>query len=551
MSYLVLARKWRPQGFDDLVGQEPISRILSNAISQGRLAHAYLFSGPRGVGKTTTARILAKALNCEQGPTAVPCGACSFCKGITDGSSVDVMEIDGASNNSVNDIRDLRERVKYAPAGGRYKVYIIDEAHMLSDAAFNALLKTLEEPPPHVVFVMATTSPRKVPATVLSRCQHLPFRKIPLQKIAERLKMIVQSEGLGIAEPAIEMIARASEGSMRDSLTILDQVSAFSSDVKDTEIKDLLGIADFKALSDLAVLVIQGDRRGIVELIAELTDRGTDLKSFTRDLMNFIRDLLVVKIAGASGDVLDMNESECAVVTEIVRGVSEDHLTLLLSEMIKAETDVRMAASPRVGLEMALIKASFLSTLKPVKEAIEHLEGLSSPRSAPKAHRTTEEQSADENLPTLKEPLVEAEHPSPPVDEERRPREGEDFWQSVIRKVDAVNHPLASKLTEASARLEGDTVFLTYDGGSAIHAESVMKHLAAVEGYVTEVLGKQVAVKIDTVKKNVPRKRELKERVLSDPLVKEAIDLFDGRIVDVRSSETSDNGGTNVKEDAR
>jgi len=253
MSYLVLARKWRPRGFDDLIGQESIIRVLTNSLDQGKIAHAYLFSGPRGVGKTSTARILAKALNCKNGPTSAPCGTCSFCTSITDGSSIDVMEIDGASNNSVNDIRDLRERVKYVPSGGRYKVYIIDETHMLSDAAFNALLKTLEEPPPHVVFVLATTAPGKIPATVLSRCQHLPFRRIPGYKIKERLKNIANTEGISITDPALEMVARAADGSLRDSLTILDQISSFSSDINESEVSDLLGITDFGLLSQLSV----------------------------------------------------------------------------------------------------------------------------------------------------------------------------------------------------------------------------------------------------------------------------------------------------------
>src|SRR4030067_3500260 len=296
MSYLGLARKWKPQGFDDLIGQEPIIRILKNSIDQEKIAHAYLFSGPRGVGKTSMARILAKALNCKDGPTANPCGQCPSCLSVTDGSSMDVMEIDGASNNSVNDIRDLRERVKYAPSGGRYKVYIIDESHMLSDAAFNALLKTLEKPPPHVVFVLATTAPKKIPSTVLSRCRHLPFRRIPSQEIKERLKKISQAEGINVSGTALELIARAADGSLRDSLTILDQLSSFSSDINDSDVKDLLGITDFSLLSQISVALIEGKREEILKIIEELAERGTDIRSFIKELVHFFRDLLIARV---------------------------------------------------------------------------------------------------------------------------------------------------------------------------------------------------------------------------------------------------------------
>ncbi|TAL22854.1 MAG: DNA polymerase III subunit gamma/tau, partial [Nitrospirae bacterium] len=376
MSYLVLARKWRPQGFDDLVGQEPLTRILKNSLSQNKIAHAYIFSGPRGVGKTSSARILAKALNCEKGPTPSPCGICPSCTSIKDGTSVDVLEIDGASNNSVDDIRDLREGVKYTPLGGRYKIYIIDEAHMLSTSAFNALLKTLEEPPPHAVFVLATTGPKKIPATIFSRCQHLPFRRISTQKIKERLKHISSSEALKISDSAIEMVARAADGSMRDSLTILDQLTSFSADINETEVKDLLGIADIGMLSELSSAVIEGDREKIIRVIAELVDRGADLKSFAKDLVEFFRDLLVAKIVKKPEEMLDLDEVEINAIRQILPKVSADLLTLMLSEIVKAESDVRSSFSPRLSLEMSLIRASFLSSLKPVKEAIENIDAI-------------------------------------------------------------------------------------------------------------------------------------------------------------------------------
>lgn len=583
MSYLVLARKWRPKGFEDLIGQEGITRILTNAISQGKIAHAYLFSGPRGVGKTSTARILAKALNCEKGPNQNPCGACLSCSAIAEGTSMDVMEIDGASNNSVNDIRDLRERVKYVAAGGGYKVYIIDEAHMLSDPAFNALLKTLEEPPSRVVFVLATTVPRKIPATVLSRCQHLPFKRIPGQKIKARLKMISASEGINITDEAIEMIARAADGGMRDSLTILDQVAAFSSDIDASDIKDLLGVADFAALSELSKAVLEGDRDRIVSGISGLTEKGTDLRAFARDLMGFFRDLLVVKIASRPDEILEVTENELTIMKGIVVNVSEDYMTILLSELVRAEAEVRLAFSPRVAFEMSLIKASFLNTLRPLNEAIDSIETLIegkgvSDRAKGSAGNETPERAKHKEQTKVVERQHREMQPSPVAtsgddssgkdsdsandtgarlsdlsepgktdDIEHASHTAADFsWDAVVRKIDEVNHPLAGKLSLANASLEGETLHILFNGGTSVHIDSVKMNIKAIEKAASEAVGRRVSVKIDALKKEVQKKKDLKEKAMSEPIVKGVIDLFDGRIVDIKPIENSSNGGNDV-----
>lgn len=577
MSYLVLARKWRPQSFDDLVGQEPIMRILKNAVSQGRIAHAYIFSGPRGVGKTSSARILAKALNCKEGPTPSPCGVCNSCTAITDGSSVDVIEIDGASNNSVDDIRDLRERVKYAPSGGKYKVYIIDEVHMLSGSAFNALLKTLEEPPSHVIFVLATTEMKKIPATVLSRCQQMPFRRISGAVIRERLNAIVKSEGMTVEPQALGLVARAADGSMRDSLTILDQISAFSSEITEDNVKNLLGITDFGLLARTSLCLIKGDRRGLIETVNLLAEQGTDIRSFTKELVQFFRDLLVASVMRSPGDALDLTREEMAVIKEMVQASSEDQLTLMLAEIMKADADVRNSSSPRIALEMALIRASFLSTMKPIREIIENIGRFK--KEVGSAMSGIAPASADERtvnpVPDINDVADKAkrsdgpsaavtsnEQGSPPVDsvpetdsgvreaaEGAIPEKNDDLAAVWKRTVSRVDPPLASKLSQAMVSFGENAVKLSLDGGHAVFADSITKNMKVIEKILAEEAGGRIRVTLETAVKNNVRRQSLKEKVMGDPVIKEALELFDGRIVDVKpvdNKEINRNGGNDV-----
>ena len=315
MSYTVLARKYRPQTFADLAGQDHVTRTLANAIRSGRVAHAFLFTGVRGVGKTTSARLLAKALNCANGPTPEPCNACDACREITIGNDLDVLEMDGASNNSVDDVRKLQESIPYRPARDRFKIIIVDEVHMLSTGAFNAFLKTLEEPPPHVKFIFATTESHKVPVTIRSRCQRYDFRLIPQSVVAKRVREILAAEALTADDAAVQLVAREAAGSMRDALTLLDQIVAFGGeDLRGEEVARMLGLADRKLVHELCAAVLAGDSGRILRGVDQLASHGIDLLHFARQLLELARDLVVLRVEGdAEGEgLVDMVEEERA-----------------------------------------------------------------------------------------------------------------------------------------------------------------------------------------------------------------------------------------------
>jgi DNA polymerase-3 subunit gamma/tau len=395
MSYLVIARKWRPQSFSDIAGQQHITRTLQNAISSNRIAHAFLFTGVRGVGKTTAARILAKALNCAKGPTPAPCNECSHCLEIAQGSSIDVLEIDGASNRGIDEVRQIIENVRYQPANCRFKIYIIDEVHQVTKDAFNALLKTLEEPPPSVKFILATTEPHRLPATILSRCQRYDFRRIKLREIVERLGAIAKSEDLEITDGALVLLAREADGSMRDAQSLLEQVLAIADPpdgqgerraVDEIVLQESLGLAERRVLYEISAAVLEGDARRCVELVAAIIHQGRDINRLSRDLVEHFRNLLMARLAigdgptgkrgSDAGQLLDLPDQEITDLTEQSRPISIETLLDYLDFMAAGDEEIARSATPRFALESVLIRLAGLPKTLPVTELIERLERL-------------------------------------------------------------------------------------------------------------------------------------------------------------------------------
>ncbi|MEM9072484.1 MAG: DNA polymerase III subunit gamma/tau [Myxococcota bacterium] len=381
MAYTVFARKYRPQTFEELIGQEHVARTLANAIEAERVAHAFLFTGVRGVGKTTTARLLAKALNCEQGPTPTPCNVCAMCRDITAGVDIDVQEIDGASNNSVEDVRRLQESLPFRPARDRFKVVIVDEVHMLSTGAFNAFLKTLEEPPSHVKFIFATTESHKVPVTIKSRCQRYDFRLIPQAVIAEAVKKILAQENVTADTDTVALVAREAAGSMRDALTLLDQLVAFGGEtLVGAEVSRHLGIAGRKAVHDIAGGIVGGDAKRVLEELDQTLRQGAEPVHFVRQLLQLFRDLVVLRVTGADDGLVDLVAEEKDAARTLANGADALELQRVFAVVAKLVDEVANASSPRIVLEMGLVRAATRPPLRDVAELLARLERLEKSR---------------------------------------------------------------------------------------------------------------------------------------------------------------------------
>jgi DNA polymerase-3 subunit gamma/tau len=560
LEYLVLARKFRPQRFDEVAGQEHVVRTLANAIGQGRIGHAFLFSGPRGVGKTSIARILAKSLNCEKGPTATPCNVCPNCKEITDGTSMDVREIDGASNRGIDEIRELRENVKFAPAASKYKVYIIDEVHMLTREAFNALLKTLEEPPGHVVFIFATTENNKVPATILSRCQCYEFRRISLAGIAANLGKVASLEGITISPTALSWIAEAGDGSMRDAQSIFDQVISYAGlNISDDDVEDILGLADRKYLYRLSEAVLAQDAGSCLMILSEAYLAGIDMKHFYSMLLRHFRNLLLVKIAEDKSASFDIAPEQVEKLKSQTQAATRETLQRYLDILLSEADSLRRSQEVKMKIETILARMAYLQPVFPVGEILATLESLEQRLQGsilPVPGRVYAEPAAvhhpvsSPHAPVIAKPVSAAgTKPLPAAVQERpaaRPAPGEDLKRFIKRE----NALLGSKIDQAemlgvengclTMGLPANHIFL--DNIMEKPQKEELERIAGIY-YSQDVT---LAIKILDAPKTtsnggngrgakVSSLNDMKREAVSSPLLQKVLDQFEGaQLVEIR-----------------
>jgi len=533
--YQVIARKYRPQSFGELIGQEHVRTTLENAIAQNRLAHGYIFSGQRGTGKTTVARILARCLNCVQGPTPTPCGVCASCLEISQGNALDVIEIDAASNRGINEMRELRENIRYRPARDRYKVFIIDEAHQITNEAFNALLKTLEEPPEWVVFVLCTTEAHKIPTTIASRCQHFSFRSVDFEEIVKRMEEICSKEGIEADADVLSILAQAGEGSVRDSLSALDQaIACCGLKLESSKVRDLLGIFSLDSLHKVTQALSASDSRAMLDLVMELERNGHNLQHFSRELARYFRNLLVAKVAGANTRLIAASPREQQTLSEIAAGFSEEDLTRYLQITLDLFKEFQFSQQPRLHLEIGLLRLVHAGKLVPIEEALAELDrsgGSTSSKPAPahKAATPAGKPARQASAPALPVPSVPAPvaPPSPPkASENSTAGDWRDRLHAALLELgmqftaDAVEH---STVTESNGELQ----FLASDEFAlALNEKDILKAVQKIAGRPMRIkitLGKMEPSQNRAIK---PPTDDISERALSHPEVRRFQEMF-------------------------
>ena len=537
MSYEVFARKYRPQTFDDLVGQAHVSRTLKNAVAQNRLAHAYLFVGPRGIGKTSTARILAKSLNCEKGPTITPCGICDNCREIAAGNSLDVIEIDGASNRGIDDVRELRDNVRYAPAKGRYKIYIIDEVHMLTKEAFNALLKTLEEPPPHVKFIFATTEPDKVLPTILSRCQRFDLHRIPANLIAQHLQFIAGKEKITLEPAAAHAIARGAEGGLRDAESMLDQLVAFCGEkISENDVLSVFGFTSEQTVVDLMGHILRAETPEAIDLLHQQSESGKDMMRLMSNLIAYLRDLLVFK---AKPDALkeDVDAEVQKSLAAHAELIATDRLLELIDQFGAAEGRMKWAPNKKLHFEVAIIKAIQSLGQATLDEVIEKLGELRDGKIVPQKESVPVAAGVSPASPSTAAPKAfGAATTTPRVQEQATALDPEKIWQRVLARIPAKG--LLRTLSESvrPIGIDGRNFLLGHspDDRSEIEVLASVNNRRQLEALLKEASGRDCSVKF-VAKDGIPSRAgadaaKPAESFKDNPLIQEAIELFNAQI---------------------
>jgi DNA polymerase-3 subunit gamma/tau len=575
ISYLVLARKCRPQLFEEVVGQQHITQTLQNAISQKRVAHAFLFTGARGVGKTSTARILAKALNCGTNPQINPCNHCSSCQEITNGTSMDVIEIDGASNRGIDEIRELRENVRYTPAKSRYKIYIIDEVHMLTKEAFNALLKTLEEPPAHIIFIFATTEPHKIPITILSRCQRYDFKRIPFREVIGSLNRIVEEEKIQISQRGLLSIAQESEGSLRDAQSLLDQVIAYAGkNIRDEDISEVLGLIDRKLLSDAIEAIANKDVEGCMEMVEKIYHFGYDLQHFCRELLQILRNLILIKVSEHPEGLMELPEEDLVLLKKQAEKFQFEQLNHLFSLLLKGEQELAQSTFPRTMLEMTLIRMATLQPILPIDKMMKMLEtfenkgrmkegGEKKPSSAsgrgiqsedPEIDKDKEkgeaypkkfEETSEDNVFKIPEDFIKKEK-----FDDTPPENKDEIWKGLVDFTRARNPILGSFLALGNlVHLSQEKIEIGFEKDS-FHYERMLEkeNRDQLESICHEYLQNKPKVVVSPLNLGIESKgrvmfsrgettrnewdNALDKREEENPIIREALRLFNGKIVE-------------------
>ena len=561
MSYLVLARKYRPQKFDDVIDQDHITKTLSNAITANRMAHAILFTGPRGTGKTTVARILAKAMNCAEGPAPTPCDRCQSCREITTGRGVDVFEIDGASNNSVDQIRDLRDNVTYMPAHSAYKIYIIDEVHMLSTAAFNALLKTLEEPPGHVMFIFATTEPHKIPITIHSRCQRHDFKRIRLESISQHMHRLSRLENFETSDESLTLIAREAGGSMRDALSLLDQVMACSNDeATEQEVIQLLGVIDRETIFNFSDALLNGDVPTVLQIIDHLHDRGHDLKRFYFELLEHFRNLVVVKMSHQPVQLINLPAHEIQRMQKQVITINEAHLNQLFDLLFKEEPAIKFSSQTKIALEMTCFRLLQTKPALSIDTLIDQLDKLRDEMDVagdilPDITNNQETDSAPPDPSNLLSSTSNNKKAHvPPATKQHSPPSAarldrQSNWEKIKKIISADFPSLGANLIKCQLKQLNEKSLVIEVSGNEFNLSMIRKskNLEIIRRVCNDVFDQVMEIEVRAslepqIDKEKKKKddSQLKSDALSHPLIAEALEIFDGKLMDVRILKEDD-----------